>query len=257
MAGISGMNNYSFLFTSSSSSKNNLANLTNSLFGGSSGGMLGDYAMIKSGTYKKLLTAYYKMQESDSDKTSTDKTTKKEQTSEETNKYLAVKNQATDLKASADALNDYALYKGTTGEDGKTTYDRDGIKNAVKSFVSDYNSLIGASSKVDSTSMLSKTLGMIKQTNSNQKMLNKVGITIGKDNKLILDEEKLASADISEISSLFKGSGSYGNMISSKASEIARQANSSAYSSTRASSYSQSGSYSVMGNTNSMLDQLL
>lgn len=257
MAGISGMNDYSFLFTSSSSSGNNLASLTNSLFSGTSNSMLGDYAMIKSGAYKKLLTAYYKTQENDSDSTSTDKTTQKEQTSEETNKYLAVKNQATDLKTSSDALNDYSLYKGTAGEDGTITYDRDAIKKAVSSFVSDYNSLISSSTKVDSTSVLSKTLSLVKETSSNQKLLNSIGITIGQDNKLVLDEEKLNSADINKISSLFKGSGSYGNVVSSKASEIARQANSNAYGSTKASSYSQSGSYSVMGNTNSMLDQLL
>lgn len=272
MAGISGMNNYSFLFNSGNTSNNNLAGLTSSLFGGGSS-MLGDYAMIKSGTYKKLLTAYYKADKVSTDNTSTETTKTSERydrfaekkkletqaqtkNSEATNQYLVIKNEAGDLRSSAYALNSYTLYKEKTAEDGTKSYDRDEINKAVKSFVSDYNSLITASSKVNDLSISSKMSGLAKETNSHADMLSAVGISIGKDNKLVLDEEKLASAEIDDFVKLFKGSGSYGDNISFKASEIARQANSSAFNATRASSYSQSGSYSVMGNTNSILNQL-
>lgn len=271
MAGISGMNNYSFLFNSSNTSNNNLAGLTSSLFGGGSS-MLGDYAMIKSGTYKKLLNAYYKADKVSTDNTSTETAKKSERydrfaekkkmetqtkNSEVTNQYLTIKNEAGDLRSSAYALNSYTLYKEKTAEDGTKSYDRDEIKKAVKSFVSDYNTLISAGSKVNDLSMSSKMSGLVKETNSHADMLASVGITIGKDNKLVLDEEKLASAEIDNFVKLFKGSGSYGDNISFKASEIARQANSSAFNATRASSYSQSGSYSVLGNSNNLLDQFL
>ena len=125
----------------------------------------------------------------------------------------------------------------------------------MKSFVSDYNTLITAGSKVNDLSMSSKMSGLVKETNSHADMLASVGITIGKDNKLVLDEEKLAGAEIDNFVKLFKGSGSYGDNISFKASEIARQANSSAFNATRASSYSQSGSYSLLGNNSNLLDQ--
>ena len=107
MAGISGMNNYSFMFNSGNTSNNNLAGLTSSLFGGGSN-MLGDYAMIKSGTYKKLLTAYYKADKVSTDNTSTETPKKSERydrfaekkkmetqtkNSEVTNQYLTIKNE--------------------------------------------------------------------------------------------------------------------------------------------------------------------
>ena len=158
-------------------------------------------------------------------------------------------------------MNSYTLYREKTAEDGTTSYDRDGIKTAVKNFVTDYNNLLTASSKVDSTTMssgvYSSVSGLMKQTKTNEAALNAIGITIGKDNKLVLDEEKLGNADINAISSLFKVSSSYGNSVSTKASEIYRQANTTAFNANRTSSiYSQNGSYSVTGNVNSILNQL-
>lgn len=274
---ISGMNNNNYLFSSGNVRNNNLAGLTSSLFGSGSS-MLGDYAMIKSGTYKKLLTAYYKTERVSSESSDSETTTKKSnrydrfaekkqmeaqaKKSEENNKYVTIRNEAGDLRTSAYALNSYTLYREKTAEDGTTSYDRDGIKTAVKNFVSDYNNLLTASSKVDSTSMASGVAtgisGLMKQTKSNEAALNAIGISIGKDNKLVLDEEKLGSADVNSISSLFKGSSSYGNSVSTKASEIARQANTTAFNATRiSSSYSQRGNYSVTGYTNNILDQFL
>lgn len=275
---ISGMNNNNYLFGSGNVRNNNLAGLTSSLFGSGSS-MLGDYAMIKSGTYKKLLTAYYKTDRVSSDKSSDSETTtnkskrydrfaeKKQmeaqaKKSEENNKYVTIRNEAGDLRTSAYALNSYTLYREKTAEDGTTSYDRDGIKKAVKSFVTDYNNLLTASSKVDSASMASGVAtgisGLMKQTKSNEAALNAIGISIGKDNKLVLDEEKLGSADVNSISALFKGSSSYGNSVSTKASEIARQANTTAFNATRiSSSYSYGGRYSVTGYTNNILDQFL
>ncbi len=274
---ISGMNNNNFLFSSGNVRNNNLAGLTNSLFGGGSS-VLGDYAMIKSGTYKKLLNAYYKTDRVSSDSSDSESTTKKsnrydrfaekklmeaqDKKAEENNKYVTIRNEAGDLRTSAFALNSYTLYREKTAEDGTTSYDRDGIKNAVKSFVTDYNNLLTASSKVDSNIMASgvssSISSLMKQTKSNEAALNAIGISIGKDNKLVLDEEKLGRADISAISSLFKGSNSYGNSVSTKASEIARQANTTAFNATRtSSSYSQGGRYSVTGYTNNILDQFL
>lgn len=274
---ISGMNNNNYLFSSGNVRSNNLAGLTSSLFGSGSS-MLGDYAMIKSGTYKKLLTAYYKTERVSSESSDSETTTKKSnrydrfaekkqmeaqaKKSEENNKYVTIRNEAGDLRTSAYALNSYTLYREKTAEDGTTSYDRDGIKKAVKSFVTDYNNLLTASSKVDSANMASGVAsgisGLMKQTKSNEAALNAIGISIGKDNKLVLDEEKLGSADINSISSLFKGTSSYGNSVSTKASEIARQANTTAFNATRtSSSYSQRGNYSVTGYTNNILDQFL
>jgi len=270
---ISGMNNYNFLFNNS----NNLAGLTNSLFGGGSS-MLGDYAMIKSGTYKKLLTAYYKTEKASSEGSDSESSTakpyrydrfaekKKMETATTKNstvskQYMSIRDEAGDLRTSAYALNSYTLYREKIGEDGTASYDRDGIKKAVKSFVSDYNNLLTASSKMDGISMskgvYNGVSGLMKETKTNEAALNAIGISIGKDNKLVLDEEKLGNADINAISSLFKGSASYGSSVSTKASDIAREANSSAFSATRtSSSYSSAGRYSSL-NMQNILNQML
>lgn len=268
MAGISGINDYSFLFSSGNTANNNLAGLTNSLFGASSNSMLGDYAMIKSGTYKKLLTAYYKkVQAADTDGADTSKTNRydrfdktQDQLKQENaaaNQYLEVKDNADALRSAAYSLNSYTLYREKTAEDGTTSYDRDEIKKSVQNFVSTYNTLLSASSEVKSTGMLGQISGLMKLTSDNSKALEAIGITVGKDNRLSLDEKALDSADVDSIAAVFKGNSSYGNSVSLRATEIARQANSSAFNSFRgASSYSQGGSYSVLGSTSSMLDQL-
>ena len=267
-----GMNNNNYLFNSS----NNLAGLTNSLFGGGSS-MLGDYAMIKSGTYKKLLTAYYKSDKvssgsSDSESSTAtkryDRFAEKKQMEDAATKnstvskqYMTIRDEAGDLRTSAYALNSYTLYNEKTGEDGTTSYDREGIKKAVKNFVSDYNNLLTAASNTDGISMSKGVYNglssLMKETKNNEAALNAIGITIGSDNKLVLDTEKLDSAEISSISSLFKGSSSYGSSVSTKASDIAREANTSAFSATKtSSSYSSTGYYSVTGNITNILNQL-
>lgn len=69
----------------------------------------------------------------------------------------------------------------------------------------------------ESLGVLSKTLNIQKATATNKGLLKSIGITIGKDNKLVVDEEKLNNASISDLTSLFKGSGSYGDSVSKKA----------------------------------------
>lgn len=215
--------------------------------------------MIKSGAYKKLLTAYYKQGEDDTEASGTDSGSKTSAiSSQEKNKLLNVKSDASNLKEAADVLNSSSLYRAVKkDEEGNDVYDMDKIKDAVKGYVTSYNSYIDSSADVESTAVLSKTLSMVKATASNKGLLSDIGITIGKDNQLALDEEKLSKASVSKISSLFKGSGSYGNTIAQRASESNRLANSATYSGNHASSYTYSGNYSVMGDANSMLDKLL
>lgn len=250
-------NYFSGLFGNAS----NNSGLTNSLFGGGSN-MLGDYSMIKSGAYKKLLTAYYKTQDDASDdrKTSysTDRKTSPVSTTDtkETSRLLAAKSDAENLKSAANKLADRSLYRATgKDEEGNDVYKRDDITKNVKEFVSAYNSYIDSSSNVLSNNILNKALGAVKQTSANKNLLKDAGITIGSDNKLILDEKKLSEAKMSTLTSLFTGSGSYGSGIGQKASETYRLANSVTYSANNRSSYNYGGSYSVMGTSNNSWDK--
>lgn len=216
-----------------------------SLFSGMQGGTttnsfsLGDYATIKNGSYKKLLKAYYNKQ--DTDKTSSDS----KKVSED-KKSKMIKDSADTLKKAADALNDKSLWEKKkikkTDEETKESietedYDWDAITKAVQNFVDSYNDVIKEAGDADSRSVLRSTLFMTGSMSKNQNLLSKVGISIGKDNKLSLDKDKLKEAKISDLKSLFTGYNSVANRVSQKASTI------SGYAAQSGSTYNSKGSY--------------
>ena len=59
--------------------------------------------------------------------------------------------------------------------------------------------------------------------NISEGLLNKVGITIGENNTLSLDEEKFKAANMSDLKALFSGSGSLADRVSQKASTMYNQ----------------------------------
>ena len=61
-------------------------------------------------------------------------------------------------------------------------------------------------------------------TESNENLLSKTGITIGKGNKMEFDEEALKKADISTLKTLFTGHNSFADKISMKANSISNAA---------------------------------
>lgn len=247
ISGLSGASDYSFLFNNMSSKNSNSFDI----FSGGTN-VLGDYSMIKSGVYKKLLTAYYEKNGTTTNSTDKDGSTDSTQT------LTNVKTAAQELAESTEALSKSSLYK-TTGvdEDGKYTYDRDKIKTAVKDFVSDYNEYMESAGDADSLGVLSKTLSIQKSTASNKALLSSVGITIGKDNKLVLDEEALDKANISDLTSLFKDSGSYGDSVNTRAKNVYKLANNTAMSNTHASAYTYNGTYSTLGTSNGTINTYL
>ncbi len=232
---------------------------------GNSNNVLGDYSMIQSGAYKKLLRSYYKNTSTDnkSDSTQTDKA----DATVEKGKLLTVKTDSSALKEIVDKLGTSSLYKPTgKDENGKDVYDMDAIKQNLKDFVKAYNSYIDSSSDVDTKGVLSKSLRIVKNTAANEKLLKSVGISIGEGNKLSFDEKKFdESAKISTLSSIFTGRFSYGGIISDKASETYSAADKASNSSTGASSYTykpaslytQKGSYSLTAKQNNSLDAYL
>lgn len=237
------------------------------LFGNTTN-FLGDYSMIKSGTYKKLLTAYYKTTDANKKTDGTDEEDDTKKTGDSAGKLLNVKSDSESLKEAVDALRSSALYKpvdkdkdgkGDKDENGNYIYDTEKIQENLKKFVEAYNSYLDSAGAVDNKGILSKTLRVVKQTSSNKNLLKDVGITIGKDNKLTFDEDKFkeAKTKITTLSSMFEGIGSYGYGLTTKVSETANLANSAANSNRGASSYTYNGVYSVTGRSNSTLDKYL
>ena len=127
-----------------------------SLMGGtanSSGNLLADYSSIKNGSYGKLVKAYYAKQDAEKAALSGDSK----------QKLTLMRSSADSLKKSADALNDSSLWEKKkikkkdeeTGEEIEVEdYDWDAIKKAVKSFIKDYNAVVGQAGDSDNKNVL-------------------------------------------------------------------------------------------------------
>lgn len=185
---------------------------------------LADYASIRNGSYGKLMKATYAQQKKE-EKASEAKDTKQDLT--------ALKSAGDALKSSAEALTDRKLWEKKTiktkdKETGETVekedYDREAINSAIKKFVEDYNAMIDKASESDTKGVLRGATRMIDSTETVSKLLGQVGIKIGADNKLSIDDEKFSEASIGTLKTLFEGSGSYADQISQKASAVSRSA---------------------------------
>ncbi len=185
---------------------------------------LGDYAAIQNGSYYKLAKANYA----------------KQATEEKSGKAIdsklslsSMKSSGDALKAAADKLSDRSLWQKktikskdeTTGEIvEKQDYDRAAINNAIKEYVKAYNDMIEDAGNAETKSVLRTATTMIGDTASVSKILDQVGIKIGADNKLSIDEDKLKEASMGTLKTLFEGYGSYADKISGRASSISRSA---------------------------------
>ena len=189
---------------------------------------LQDYGLIRKGSYKKLS-----------------------------------KNDAKALKKDADALASFSFEKSertVKGEDGKETtkvdYDRDGLYKAAAQFVKSYNDSLDSVSELDHTTILKRALRMTKQTSVSENLLSKAGITIDKNNKLSIDEEKFKKADDSVLKTLFHGSNSYVKKIADKAAEIGNLSENAARTLTGDRTYTSGGNLTNIS-TSTMYDSFL
>lgn len=239
----------SSLFGSLSSSRNSTSSLTS---------LLSDYNSIRSGSYGKLLKTYYGGNEKLNSTESASVKSKNNIAQDSNTQLAATRDAAKKLKESTSKLTttgkdslfnkkDIKQEDGTTRED----YDTDAIYSAVSDFVKNYNAMIEAADNSNLTSISNKGNGMTSLTGVMSKSLAKVGITVGIDNKLSIDEKTFKAADMSRVKSLFNGSSSYAAQISSYASSVVNtsssklaQLNGSLYtgSGVYGSSYAYSGS---------------
>lgn len=206
---------------------NNASALFSSMNSLSSGINFGDYNAIRNGSYRKLLKAYYADEKTTTSK-STTTTNKKDAYTTDNTGLSVMKKDADELKDSAKALSDSSLWKQTNG-----SYDMDKITKAVKDFASDYNDVISQSAKVSNKDVTQYKNWMSSMTSTMSKALSEVGVSVGVDGKLTVDEDTLKNADIKNLKSLFSGNTSYASQIEQKASNISSAAlrNSSLYSS--------------------------
>lgn len=237
---IQAKNDYSYLFaglntTSKSGSAGNLSFLT-------------DYAMIKNGSYGKLMKAYYaESGSSKSQVSSIVKNTSSATSADDTKTLANVESSTSALKDSADKL---------LAKDSKSVWaekDMEKVYSAVNDLVKDYNSVLNTMDDVNSTSILSRAKNLTQNTAVNEKLLAKVGITVGEGNELSVDKDTFMKADAATVKSLFNGNGSFAYRVSTYASFMNYAAEQEA---DKAATYTVNGSYGNTYSSGSLFDSL-
>lgn len=219
-----GSTNVSTLFSSLGSSNRSTSSL------------LGDYAAIRNGSYKKLLKAYYNENKTTAEKPKKDKTDKTDSTKTtklENEKLKTAGASITKLKTDAASLSlaDY------------TEANRSKIEKNISSLVKDYNTMLKDTKDVAS-SLTQRRSWMTGITSASVSTLESVGITINDDNTLSLDSEKLSNASLTDLKKAFSGTNSYAGQVNSTAGYMA-QTVSTKGTSTASSLYTNSGNYNL------------
>ena len=233
---------YSYLFQGLSTSSGGMGNLN----------FLSDYAAIKNGSYGKLMKAYYAKDASSEVSSIANAKSSTSTAADSAKKLSEIKSAAEGLKNSADALIDKgtdSLFKQvdikSTDANGVTTtskgYDVDAIYGAVSDFVEGYNAMLKEGGSSETRNVLSKMTSLVGITSANENLLSKVGITVGEDNSLSIDEKAFKNANMSTVKSLFNGNQSYAYRVSAQASLIDFAAETE---SAKANTYTSTGSYS-------------
>lgn len=197
---------------------------------------LGDYSSIKSGSYKKVLTAYYKNTDGDS-------TTKAATNTNKKTNNTTVNETMTNVKKKTDALQDAASTLLETGKDSVfASEDKTKVVSAVKDFVTAYNNTLTEAADA-SDDVAKKATYMTNSTNIYKKDLENIGITIGDDNKLSVDEEKLKSAETTKVKQLMNSSSSFVGQTVKKAMKIGAAAQNTA---NGVGTYGSTGTYNFL-----------
>ncbi|MGN1206472.1 MAG: hypothetical protein ACI4SQ_05740 [Eubacterium sp.] len=206
--------------------------IANTLFGSktsiSSGSFLsasnfGDLSLMRNGVYTKMLKSYYAKNTDRTDKSGS--STKKDTTSDDylnsiSDKVSKLQTSTSDqvlsgIKSGADKMKKAA--DAVTGIDFDNA-SGDAIYSKVKDLVSTYNSLVSQTGKSDLVSISQSRTWMVNDTKAHEAQWNKIGITIGEDQTLSIDEKKLKEASASDIQNFLGDKSGYAARLSTKAS---------------------------------------
>lgn len=158
--------------------------------------------LVRSRKYQKNLTEEFKKQfEADSKTATSDDELK--------------------LAENAKKLSSYA---GALAYNGNSINEPDQRIAAVKDYVESYNATLDGLQKTDSLNALEKGVSLVNTTRAYARSLSRVGIVVGSDNRLTVNEENVKNATSEQFRSLFSGSYSYASKVADKASYIGRAA---------------------------------
>ena len=199
--------NYGSLFGSGSRSGYSNSILSN----------LSQLSSIRSGAYSKALKAYY-------GKNNTNATQK----NNAVNKYnyssyngsvelSAVSKESSELVSAAKKLT-------ATGKDSlfsdKEKYDADAAFKAASEFVTNYNETLNAVGKTTNTAVNNAASSMTRMTGVMTKSLGNIGVTIGKDGRMSINEEEFKNAGYDKVKSMLGTNGSFARIIGSSAQRL-------------------------------------
>ncbi len=125
------------------------------------------------------------------------------------------------LSQNAKDLSGYAAALATGSADFS---DPEKTLSSVKNFVESYNNTLDSIQNSDNVSILEKGVSMVNTSKAFSRTLGRIGISVGSDNRLTLNEDTLKTASEGTLKSLFSGSYSYANKIADKASFVNRAA---------------------------------
>lgn len=176
---------------------------------------LGDLQMIRSGVYKKAMKSLYAAKKSSMDTSSSNAESIKESDTADSKTSLS------NLKSSAQKLYQAAndLKSANYSSDAKP----EDLLGKAKNFVEQYNNTLNTTKNMNSYSILQTAVWSTEQMNMSEKLLNKVGISIGENNTLSIDEEKFKEAKMTDLKALFSGSYSLADRVAQKASTLYNQ----------------------------------
>lgn len=188
---------------------------------------LADYASIKSGSYGRLMKAYYGRGQSSGTTASGSsgstsnvldrileerRNPKVSEDVKEANSNLVTG--ISTMKSSVSTLQNSNTYTDT--ENGQSATAK--VSSAMKNFVSQYNDVVNASKKSTLTNKTAYVANMMKATTANADKLAEIGVTINANGTLQLNESKLQSTELSKVQELFSAdnSMSYGSTVMSR-----------------------------------------
>ena len=219
---------YSFLFSNVNGS-NNSNNIFNSI-------NLSDYNSIKSGTYGKLLKEYYKKADTDEIDSTSKKNTVNKSDSEAIKELKQIQTDGNALRDAASKL----MQRGSSSALGSD--DMNKAYAAVKDFADKYNTLMEEGSESDSKSIKRTAEGMVDLMKDYKESLNEIGITIDKDNKLVVDKDAFMKSSMDKVQDLFRGNNSLSYLTSMRAITISNTAYSE---SNKSNLYTGNGGYTA------------
>ncbi len=234
-------NDVSYLFTSMNSNINNSYGM-NSLYS-----VLGDYASIKSGSYGKLMKAYYSLDAGKEVSSLAEKTNKKTEADKAAKVVATAQTKVDSLNAAVDKL--YTKAEDSVWAEGNM----DDIYSAVSSYVSGYNVALESAADVNSKTVNNRALTMISNTEMYKDDLAKIGITINEDDTLSIDKKTFMAAGVDKVAEVFQGRGSYGHIQSSQIDLLKSALD---YEAVSASTYNSNATYNTVGNNGSLFDSL-